>query len=129
FVPRRIERVPDTSTVLMRLPMTSRSRSRLMVSTSGSSGIFRDPSVGGLEQLLVRNLRSGLLCLLLRSTGAFAEDDHPDGDTSGALLRVVGSGLVDLVARRAEPAAPRELLQQALVVVGAEAGDRRSDVV
>ena len=29
-----------------------------------------------------------------------AEDDHPDGDTSGEHLGVVGTGLVDVVSRR-----------------------------
>src|SRR5215210_8087780 len=36
---RRIDRIPVTSTALIRFPTTSLSRSRRMVSTSGSSGI------------------------------------------------------------------------------------------
>src|SRR5215213_9004348 len=48
---RRIDRIPVTSTVLIRFPTTSLSRSRRMVSTSGSSGIvlfrLRGHLVGG----------------------------------------------------------------------------------
>src|SRR5680860_1485554 len=38
--------LPGTSTLLMRFPTTSRSRSRRMTSTSGSSGIVAPDSVG-----------------------------------------------------------------------------------
>ena len=79
FVPRRIERVPDTSTVLMRLPTTSRSRSRLIVSTSGKLRHVRPPALSARSrELFVRDLRRGLLGLLLRAPGPFAEGEDPE---------------------------------------------------
>src|SRR5438477_4632614 len=76
---RRIDRLPLTSTCLMRLPTTSFSRSRLRVSTSGSSGtgahLFVRP---GLRAVTSRRQRSPglggrrLLGLLLRPTLARA---------------------------------------------------------
>src|SRR5215218_5942162 len=45
---RRIERLPVTSTALIFLPTTSRSSSRRMVSTSGSSGMVLLALVDGV---------------------------------------------------------------------------------
>src|SRR4051794_15856686 len=76
FVWRRIERTPLTSTDFTRLPTTSLSRSRRIVSTSGSSGIVAlvwpaagrvgvGVGVGGRQQA-PRRPGGGLLGLLLR---------------------------------------------------------------
>src|SRR5438477_9006489 len=67
---RRIDRMPLTSTCLMRLPTTSFSRSRLSVSTSGSSGIgghFVGIGVGAVASRRQRppRLRRGRLLGLL----------------------------------------------------------------
>src|SRR5687767_7048427 len=52
---RRIERSPLASTVLIFLPTTSRSRSRRIVSTSGSSGTGRRLLVGEVGGHVVHN--------------------------------------------------------------------------
>src|SRR5437764_1388509 len=63
---RRIVRRPVASTVLIRLPTTSLSRSRRMVSTSGNSGIDA-PQLAQLGGELLPRLAGGdLLGLLLR---------------------------------------------------------------
>src|SRR5438128_1648368 len=66
---RRIDRIPPTSTCLMRLPTTSFSRSRRSVSTSGSSGIGSHLASG---ESAPRFLGGRLLGLLLRASRARA---------------------------------------------------------
>src|SRR3954447_23936176 len=88
---RRTVRVPWTSTVLTRLPTTSRSRPRRIVSTSGSSGIVRTCLRRlQLAQRLPRGPRRGRLRLLLGTPLA----ESPHGPTHLHLgeepLRVIG---------------------------------------
>src|SRR5206468_6056648 len=97
---RRMERMPVTSTALMRLPATSRSRSRRMVSTSGSSGTF----VGGHAvgscfggQDLPGDACRRLLGLLLGAAVAGAQGPSLQHDGGGELLGVVGAVALDVV--------------------------------
>src|SRR3954453_22068540 len=105
-----MERIPVTSTVLMRLPTPSLSRSRRMVSTSGSSGIvlfsgkrwfgfgFGGRRLGGqprAREALPCLTGRGLLGLLLGPALAPADRLSLDADRGDEALGVVGAlGLV-----------------------------------
>src|SRR5581483_4698404 len=128
-----MDRRPLTSTPLMRLPTTSLSRSRRMVSTSGSSGM-----TGGLHfvgdgecrlQLLPRNTRGRLFRLLLRTalarTLALPRHQHAGVEALG----VVGPVVDHLVAGQLVEPAGRQLLQPRLVVLPAGAGRRLLDAL
>src|SRR5436190_17367967 len=97
-----MERMPLTSTCLMRLPTTSFSRSRLSVSTSGSSGIgghlIRRALAGGGEGA-PRHLGGGLLGLLLRPALARPALLVPEIDGGEEALGVVRPLLLHDVAR------------------------------
>src|SRR5687767_10415860 len=105
FVPcRRMDRSPWTSTFLIFLPATSRSRSRRIVSTSGSSGIVLvSPHRGAVLVLLPterpalealpRDLRRSLLRLLLGAAFALAPLLAGDRHRRAEVLRVVGTGI------------------------------------
>src|SRR5438874_2094958 len=113
----------------MRLPTTSFSRSRLRVSTSGSSGtgahLFVRP---GLRAVTSRRQRSPglggrrLLGLLLRPTLARAALLLVDVDGGVEALGVVGPVLADLVVGQGVEALGGQLLEASLVVLPAGAG-------
>src|SRR3954453_19889355 len=113
---RRMDRSPVTSTVLIPLPRTSFSRSRRMVSTSGSSG----------NEGLPRNSGRGLLRLLLRSSLADAVLDALQRHRREEVLGMVGAVVDDRVLRHRLVHARRELLEPRLVVLpaGTERGRR-----
>src|SRR4051812_18644420 len=93
--------MPETSTCLMRLPTTSFSRSRLRVSTSGSSGISTHLGGGAVargRQRPPRLLGGGLLGLLLRPALARATGLFVDEDGGEEALGVIGTFLAHLVA-------------------------------
>src|SRR5947208_7533505 len=120
---RRIERMPLTSTCLMRLPTTSFSRSRRRVSTSGSSGIddlsLRVRAVARARQRAPRLGGGRLFGLLLRPT--FARTALLLVDVHGGVeaLGVVGAVLPDLVAGQSVETLGGQLLQAGLVVLAA----------
>src|SRR3954463_12208169 len=136
---RRMLRIPSTSTPLIFLPTTSRSRSRRTTSTSGSSGIraphrrsCRGAVVGQSlarlpigspavlrTQLAPRGSRRGLLGLLLRATLAGSVRYSPEHHGRVEALRVVGTLVVHVVARQLLEPLSGELLQARLVVVAA----------
>src|SRR6478609_1884424 len=133
-------RIPVTSTVLIFLPTTSRSRSRRPTSTSGSSGIRAPhrgscPVLGSLHaawrSLARRRLgtvlvlhgqpapggaRRRLLGLLLRAALALPPGRSPDQDGREEALGVVRSLVGHLVARELLEPAGGQLLQPRLVV-------------
>src|SRR3712207_4870288 len=91
---RRIARIAFfaalTSTVLMRLPTTSFSRSRRITSTSGSSTsspFLRRGRPIGAGQRVERLPRGALLGLLLRPALAAPEGVRAQEDDGGELLR------------------------------------------
>src|SRR5881397_258324 len=105
---------PLTSTSLIFLPTTSRSRSRRITSTSGSSipvpfRWVRDHARVGLAGRL-------LLRLLLGPADARAERRAADDDGRGELLLMIWAALLDLVHRKGPQLLRRELLQDRLVV-------------
>src|SRR3954463_194168 len=134
---RRMLRIPSTSTPLIFLPTTSRSRSRLTTSTSGSSGIraphrrsCRGAVVGQSlarlpigspavprAQLPPRGSRRGLLGLLLRATLAGSVRYSPEHHGRVEALRVIGTLVVHVVARQLLEPLRGQLLQSRLVVV------------
>src|SRR3954464_3673323 len=135
---RRIDRMPLTSTCLMRLPTTSFSRSRRRVSTSGSSGTGahllalgrlgvgaiagrgqRPPRLGG------RRLLGLLLGPALTGAALLVVDVHRGVEALG----VIGAVLADLVARQVVHALGRQLLETGLVVLAARPGGRLGDAV
>src|SRR5437588_2490096 len=96
-----MERMPLTSTCLMRLPTTSFSRSRLSVSTSGSSGIGGHPlrgALAGRRERSPRHLGGGLLGLLLGPALARAALLVAQVHGGEEPLGVVGTLLLDDVA-------------------------------
>src|SRR4051812_5045656 len=113
WVPRRTLRAPVICTALTFLPANSRSRSRRMVSTSGSSGM------GGRVRLLQSSARlpsGGLFRLLLRPTLAVAPPVGPHQHRGEEPLLVVGALLPDGVHRRHVEEAGGQLLKGGLVV-------------
>src|SRR5437764_563528 len=117
---RRIERIPLTSTCLMRLPTTSFSRSRRSVSTSGSSGtgahllgLVRG-ALARRGERAPRHLGGGLLGLLLRASlsGPTLLVAQVDGGVDA--LGVVGAFLLHDVAGQRVEALGGELLQAGL---------------
>src|SRR5437867_1782518 len=122
---RRIERIPETSTCLMRLPTTSFSRSRRIVSTSGSSGIGHH--LAALLQGPPGLARRRLLGLLLGA--ALAGAARPGTQVHGGeeALGVVGALLGHVVAGQRVETLRRQLLQSRLVVLAARARRRLAD--
>src|SRR5680860_1203716 len=126
--------LPGTSTLLMRFPTTSRSRSRRMTSTSGSSGIVAPDSVGlsvdragdgrlfrrvrGVldRQRRPRGVRGHLFGSFLGPTFTLAARLPVDEHDGEEVLRVIGTFVAHLVSRQPLESARRELLKQALVV-------------
>src|SRR5581483_1701517 len=125
-----MDRRPLTSTPLMRLPTTSLSRSRRMVSTSGSSGMtsrlhFLRPLLGRRQcrvQLLPRHAGGSLFGLLLRSALArpLALPRHQHAGVEA--LGMVGAVVDHLVAGQLVEPARRQFLQARLVVLAARTG-------
>src|SRR5579872_1470922 len=123
---RRIDRLPFTSTVFTRRPTTSRSRSRRMVSTSGSSGTAAhlpaqptappDSAVPG--QGPPSNPGGGLLGVLLRPSLAGSLHAAAHEDPGGVAPSMVGTGPFDLVAGQLTHVPQHELLQPGLEVLG-----------
>src|SRR6476661_5468549 len=119
---RRITRIafldPLTSTSLIFLPTTSRSRSRRITSTSGSSihapphrscgAAIRDACVGLARGLLLR--------LLLRPSDARPQRLAGDHDGRRELLLMVGAPVLDLIDGQRTELLGRELLEDRLVV-------------
>src|SRR5438132_6651756 len=110
----------------MRLPTTSFSRSRLMVSTSGSS------VMGCLHSVVLLQgppglARRRLLGLLLRPARAAAA--RPGAEVHGGeeALGVVGALLEHVIAGQRVEALGRQLLEPGLVVLAAGAGRRLAD--
>src|SRR5581483_11655739 len=135
---RRIERMPLTSTCLMRLPTTSFSRSRFSVSTSGSSGIddlglgvvgLRVGAVARCRQRAPRLFGGRLFGLLLRATLAAAALVFVDKNGRVEPLGVVGTVLAHLIARQRVEALGRQFLQPGLVVLPTGAGGGLGDAV
>src|SRR3954469_13245914 len=136
---RRMLRIPSTSTPLIFLPTTSRSRSRRTTSTSGSSGIraphrrsCRGAVVGQSlarlpigspavlrTQLAPRGSRRRLLGLLLRATLAGSVRYSPEHHRRVEALGVIGTLVVHVVPRQLLEPLRGELLQSRLVVVAA----------
>src|SRR5829696_3480849 len=128
---RRTERMPSTSTALIFLPTTSRSRSRRTTSTSGSSGISHPdpvPPVGrGADRLALQPFPRDLCCRLfgrlLRTPFARAvllvAEEHRGEEPLG----VIGPFVTHLVAGQLVASSGCELLQPRLVVL--PAGPRR----
>src|SRR5205809_986240 len=128
---RRITRIaffePLTSTSLTFLPTTSRSRSRRITSTSGSSihaplhrssgAALRDPGVG-----LARSL---LLGLLLRAPDARPQRLPGYHDGRRELLLMVGAPVLDLVHGERTELLGGELLKDRLVVAVSFTADVR----
>src|SRR5690349_21449128 len=106
--------MPSASTLLIFLPTTSRSRSRRITSTSGSSGI-----VHALVQPLPCDTRRGLLGRLLRPPLAVAVRLAADEHRREEPLVVVGALVAHLVAGQLVDAARRQLLEPRLVVAAA----------
>src|SRR3954447_24232544 len=109
---RRIERMPVICTSRTRLPMTSFSRSRRSVSTSGSSGIG---APAGEE--LPSGVGRGLLGLLLRAPVSGTADLAVDVDGRREDLGVVGTGAGDDITRQLVEPPGNNLLQAGLEVV------------
>src|SRR4051812_19548036 len=131
---RRIERIPLTSTCLMRLPTTSFSRSRRRVSTSGSSGTgahlfscFGIRAVARGRQRPPRLCGRRLLGLLLRPTFARPALLVVDVHSGGEALRVVGAVLPNLVTGQGVEALGGQLLEASLVVLAAGSGRSLGD--
>src|SRR6266581_4085038 len=104
--------MPSASTLLTFRPTISRSRSRRMTSTSGSSGITSPvrPVTLGLEPL-PGDPRGGLLRRLLRATLPGPVRGTADDDGREEPLVVVGALVADLVARQLVGGAGRQLLE------------------
>src|SRR3954452_23611077 len=119
--------MPSTSTDLIFLPTTSRSRSRRTTSTSGSSGISHPdtfPPVGeGADRLALqpfpRDPRRRLFGRLLRPPFAGAVLLVPQEHRGEEPFRVVGSFVAHLVLGKLIATLGRELLQPRLVVLSA----------
>src|SRR5690242_14119020 len=117
--------MPSTSTDLIFLPTTSRSRSRRTTSTSGSSGISHPDTVPpvrrGADRLalqpLPRDPRRRLLGRLLRAPFTRAVLLVPQEHRGEEALRVVGALVTDLVAGQLVAPSGCELLQPRLVVL------------
>src|SRR5829696_3971596 len=110
---RRTLRAPVISTALTFFPANSRSRSRRIVSTSGSSGM------GGRVLLLESRARfpgGSLLRLLLRAALAVTPARRADEDRGEEPLLVVRTLLPDGVHRRHVEQPGGELLEGGLVV-------------
>src|SRR5262252_2248593 len=115
--------MPSTSTALIFLPTTSRSRSRRTTSTSGSSGISHPdtvPAVGrGADRLALqpfpRDPRRRLLRRLLRAPLPRAVLLVAKVHRSEEALGVVGTLVTNLVAGQLVALAGCELLQPRLV--------------
>ena len=127
FLWRRTDRLPFTSTVLMRRPTTSFSRSRRIVSTSGSSGIagrLGSARAGSASSASTGGVGGRLLGVLLRATLPGAAVATADEDPGHVGAGVVGPGPVDVVARQLPAAAQDQLLEAGLEVLGARAQRR-----
>src|SRR6266576_3004774 len=119
---RRITRIaffePLTSTSLIFLPTTSRSRSRRITSTSGSSipapphrssgAALRDARVGFARGLLLR--------FLLRAADARAQRLPGDHDGRRELFLMVRTSVLDLIHGQRPELLRRELLEDRLVI-------------
>src|SRR5438132_8545271 len=114
---RRITRIafldPLTSTSLIFFPTTSRSRSRRITSTSGSSihAPPHGPSGAALRDACVGLARSLLLRLLLRAPAACPQRLAADHDGRRQLLLMVGAPVLDLVHGQSAELPGRELLE------------------
>src|SRR5581483_577386 len=140
---RRTVRVPVTCTVFTRLPTTSRSSPRRIVSTSGSSGIparlDRHRAVGDglrlahgvelLSQSLPGRSRRGGLGLLLRAALTLPPDLASNPYHGEEALCVIRALVADRVAGQLGEVAGRELLQAGLVVLPARSLARLPDAV
>src|SRR5439155_487808 len=119
---RRITRIaffdPLTSTSLIFFPTTSRSRSRRITSTSGSSmhAPSHRSSGASLRDARVRLSRGLLLRFLLRAPDARPQRLAGDHDGRRELLLMVGTPVLDLVHRQRAELLRRELLEDRLVV-------------
>src|SRR2546422_4693 len=128
---RRITRIafldPLTSTSLIFFPTTSRSRSRRITSTSGSSICAPPHRSGGaaLRDACVGLARSLLLRLLLRAPNASPQRLPGDHDGRRELLLMVGTAILDLVHGERMELLGRELLEDRLVVAVSFAPDVR----
>src|SRR4051794_38782537 len=117
--------MPSASTFLIFLPTTSRSRSRRITSTSGSSGIGF--SAGGVRTRWSRmeqfpcHTRGGLLGRLLRASLALAVGLAAQEHGGEEPLVVIRSLVAHDVARQLVDPARRELLESRLVVAAAGA--------
>src|SRR5258708_35282488 len=128
---RRIERMPATSTALMRRPTASFSRSRRMVSTSGSSGTaapagrlrtFGLPIRTGRQhsrEFVPRHSGGLLVGLLLAPTLALSALDPAQGHDGEKALGVIRTLVGDLVARQLIEPSRGQLLQPRLEVLPA----------
>src|SRR3954452_12320799 len=127
---RRTVRVPWTSTVLTRLPTTSRSRPLRIVSTSGSSGIGRT-CIRRLQlaQALPRGPRRGRLRLLLRTSLAEPPHRATHLHLGEEPLRVIGPLVGHRVAGDLAEHLRRQLLQPRLVVLATRADARLGDAL
>src|SRR4051794_34015949 len=122
--------MPSTSTALIFLPTTSRSRSRRTTSTSGSSGISHPDTVppvgGGADRLALQPLpRDPCRCLLgrlLRASLTRAVLLVAEVHRGEEALRVVGTLVTNLVAGQLVAPSGCELLQPRLVVLAAGTG-------
>src|SRR4051812_27666641 len=123
--------MPVTSVPLIFLPTTSRSRSRLTTSTSGSSGILSPHhlqlAVRVRAQPEPRSASRGLLGLLLGSTFAEPSGLATDQHRREEALGMVGSLVPDLIPRQLLEALRGELLEAGLVVVPARTAGRIDD--
>src|SRR5258706_8657319 len=118
----------------MRLPTTSRSRPRRIVSTSGSSGTI-DPRFGLLPtvelsaQLFPRRSGRRRLRLLLRTTLARAPHGAVDAHLGEELLGVIGPFVADGVARKLHVVAGHQPFPPRLVILSAGAPARAPDAI
>src|SRR5581483_10246506 len=143
FVWRRTVRVPVTCAVFTRLPTTSRSRPRRIVSTSGSSGIgarvdrhraVRDGlrlahGVELLPQSLPRRSRGRRFRLLLRPALAPPPQLAVHAHLRVEPLRVIRTLVAHRVPRQLGEVPSHELLQARLVVLTARTFARLADAV
>src|SRR5437764_8412197 len=121
LVCRRMVRVPVTCAVFTRLPTTSRSSPRRIVSTSGSSGNARGLRLRrGLEleaQPLPGGARGGRFGLFLRAALARTSHVAADAHLREELLGVIGPFVADRVPRRFGEVPRHQLLQPRFVVL------------
>src|SRR5580692_8782316 len=136
---RRTERLPFTSTVFTRRPTTSFSRSRRMVSTSGSSGMAVHVATGVLtvqSGVLVGRVEGGeggvgggLLGVLLGAALSLAHDRSAHDHRGRVATSVVGARPRHFVDGKLSLPAHHHLLQTGLEVLGPGSGRRLLDAV